>query len=152
MSSWLTEVLVGREQSGYQRPRWVLLALVAFTISFVGYAIDVFVIPGGVVWIPGDAALVGVCAAILVGYRHGGVLAAWLVAYASLLGYSAQRALFGYANSSLSEELAYFFDPESLAVLALEGLVLGVVAVAVGSLLRAVVDTVRRTTYSEPDR
>lgn len=151
MSSWLTGVLVAREHTGYRPRQWALLAVVAFTISFVGYAADVFSIPGGIVWIPGDAAVVGVAAGGLVSYARGGVLPAWGVAYASLLGYAAQRAHFGYSNTPLREELGYFFDLESLVVLALEALVLAVVAVVIGAVLRASVETVRRQTTDEPE-
>lgn len=149
MSSWLAEMLVAREQAGYRPRLWALLAVVAFTISVVGYAVDVFSIPGGIVWIPGDAALVGVAGAVVVSYARGGVLPAWLVTYASLLGYAAQRAHFGYSNTPLREELGYFFDPESLVVFALEGLVLALVAVAIGAVLRVSVETVRGHTSEE---
>lgn len=144
MSTSLTEALIGR---GDRWPRFVfgvLLGIVAFTVSFVGYAIGVFSIPGGIVWIPGDAALVGMAAALFVGYLRRGVLVAWLVTYASLLGYAAQRSLFGYSNTTNWEKLAYFFDPETLVVLALESLVLGVIAYTVGMLFRFGVDTYKR--------
>lgn len=150
MTSWLTAALVARGQSGYRPRQWGLLAVATFAISFVGYAVDVFVIPGGVVWIPGDAALVGVVAGIAVAYAGGGVLPTWLVTYASLLGYAAQRAHFGYSNTTLREELGYFFDLESLFVFALEGLVLALIGVVIGAVLRASIETVRRHTTEEP--
>lgn len=149
MAASLAAILLGRERTSQRAMGWGLVATVAFAISFVGYAVGVVAVSGGVIWIPGDAAVVGMFAAAVVGYARGGILIGWLVAYASLLGYSAQRSIFGYSNATVGEMLGYFLDPEGLLVLGLEGLALGVVAVAVGSACRVGVDSYRQRSTVE---
>lgn len=128
--------LVGRRQSGYRRLIWLFTALLLFLTTFIAYASDVFTIPGGIVWIPGDAALVGFVVAVLVGYHHGGLLSAWLVTYAALLGYRADHAFLGLSSQTRPERAAYFLRLDGLSVLAVEALVIGLLAFLLGTAIR----------------
>lgn len=136
-------LLIGRENPGYPRVRWLLLALGLFLSTFAGYALGVFEISGGVVFIPGDASLLGSAAALLVGYAHGGVLTAWLVSFGSLLGFKAYHAFVGLSYRSFPAQLAYFLELEGLFVLSVQGLLVGLIAYTVGSLVRRAVTMLR---------
>lgn len=117
------------------------LAIAGFLATLAAYATGVFEIAGGVVWIPGHAALVAMAAALLIGALRGGVLSAWLVAYAPLLGYRADHAFFGLSHRTRIEQAAYFLDIEGLVVLGLLALVFGTVAFALGWTGRRLADT-----------
>lgn len=133
MVSSLRRLLVGRDRSG---PRQYLVVPVALFIAiFTAYALDIFAVSGGVVFLPWDAAVVGCVVAGWVGHRRDGLAFAWLVAYASLLGYHADHALLGLSRRPLAERLAYFVRLDGLAYLAVEALVLGTLAFVVGRLV-----------------
>lgn len=146
MTSLLYRLFLGRERTGYRRYLLVVLALAVFAASFAGYALDVFAVSGGVVWIPADAALVGIIAACWVGYARSGLVAAWLITSTSLLGYHADHAFFGLSHRSFAERVAYFVRPDGLVVLGVEGAVLGTVAFLIGYSGRRTVDWVRSGT------
>lgn len=129
---WLT----GREQPTNRRLLWPFVALLLFVITFAAYAYDVFTTPGGIVWIPVDAALVGSIVAILVGYDHSGLIPAWLVTYAPLLGYRADHAFLGLSSRTFPEQFVYFLQLEGLFVLAVEALIIGLFAFLLGAAVR----------------
>ncbi|WP_265110667.1 hypothetical protein [Halosolutus halophilus] len=136
MSLSFRHVLLGHNQSWYWRALWTTLAVVLGVITFVAYVLDVFTVAGGVVFIPGDAALVGIGAAAVVGYVRGGLLVAWLVSFTSLLGFRAYHAFPGLSYRTFPEQLAYFLDPEGLFVYTTEGIALGSIAFIIGSFVR----------------
>lgn len=128
--------IVGRERSGYRKLLWPFMGLLLFLTTFAAYASGVFTISGGIVWIPGDAALVGFVVAVLVGYNHSGLISAWLVTYAALLGYRADHAFMGLSSRTSIEQVAYFFQLEGIFVLAVEALIIGLLAFLLGAATR----------------
>ena len=120
-----------------------VLAVGGFATAIAGYALDVFGVSGGVVFVPFHAAVFGMGAACLLGGLRRGLLFARVAAYAALLGYQADHAFFGLSGRTLGEQFAYFLEPDGLAVLALMVVVLGTPAFVAGSLARLCVDTVR---------
>lgn len=143
MSFSLRRLMIGRSNRGHRTLRWTLVAVGLFATVFAAYATGVFAIAGGVVWIPGEAALVGIVAACLVGFDRAGLAFAWLVAFATLLGYHADHAFFGLSSRSFREQVAYFLTPEGLLVFGAEGVVLGTIAFAVGAVARRLLATLR---------
>lgn len=146
----IRSLLLGAERPGGRVPA-LLLAAGTFVVSFAAYALGVFTVPGGVVWIPFPAAVVGTVAACWVGYDRRGLAFGWLVTCTSLLGFHADHALFGLSSRSPGERLAYVVRPDGLAFLGVEGVVLGTLAFAVGSLLHWGVDSVRTGTTQPGD-
>ena len=138
----LRTVLVGPEDSSFQRRLDVLSAVVLCALTFGAYASGVFRVSGGVILLPWDAALVGLAAATQVGYRRGGLALAWLTAYAPLLGFDAEWAFLGLSSHTLSGKLAFLLDPVGLAVHVVAAVVFGTLGFAVGYLARYVVATV----------
>ena len=138
----LRVLLVGPGDASFQRRLDVLSAVVIGALTFVAYALGAFRVSGGVIFLPGDATIVGLVAAITVGYRRGGLGFAWLTAYAPLLGFDAEWALLGLSSHTLPGKLAFLLDPVGLAVHAIAAVVFGTFGFAVGSLARYVVATV----------
>ena len=130
MVSPLRRLLVG--PSPGRRP-YLVAPVALFVVTFVAYATEVFEVSGGLVFIPWDAAVVGVAAVVAVGYRRAGLVLAWLVAYAPLLGYRADHAFLGLPRRTFREQLAYFLRPDGLAFLGVEALVLETVAFIAGA-------------------
>jgi hypothetical protein len=143
MSPSIRQVLFGVAGRRLGPARWVALAVALFLGTFGAYGVGVFEISGGVVFVPGHAALVGIVAAVVVGYARRGFVAGWLVAYAALLGYRADHAFLGLSSRSRLEQLSYFLGLEGLVVLGTMALVLGSLAVGVGWLGRWGTDAVR---------
>ncbi|QLD87019.1 hypothetical protein HWV23_15235 [Natronomonas halophila] len=143
MSSALHSLLVGGDRSDAPPYLVTALAFVGFVGTVAAYALEVFVISGGIVWIPFHAAVVGMCAGCLVGYFRRGLLFGWIVTYTALLGYRADHAFFGLSGRSLGEQAAYFFGPEGLLVLAFEAVVLGAIAFGLGWIARVGIDAFR---------
>lgn len=152
MTGLLRRVLVGPVRSA--RQRYIALGLVAglFGVTFLGYAVDVFSISGGVVFLPGEAAAVGSLGAAYLGYQRDGLVLAWLGMYAALLGYSADHYLLGLSGRSVPERIDAFLGLDGLVVLGVEAVVLGTLAFLVGicchrgvTIAReATMDTIRR--------
>jgi len=127
---------VGHRPSRDRWARWSAIGVLLAVVTFAAYVLDLFVVSGGVVFVPGGAALVGIGAATVVGYVRGGPLVAWLVSFASLLGFRAYHAFPGLSYRTFQEQLAYFLELEGLFVYAVEGLAIGVLPFLVGSLVR----------------
>lgn len=108
-----------------QRSVPLALAAVLFGVTFAAYALDVFQVAGGVVFLPGHAAVVGALGAAWVGYRRSGLALAWLVAYAALLGYNADHSFLGLSGRSFAERAGAFLRLDGLVFLGVEALVLG---------------------------
>lgn len=98
-------------------------------------------------WIPFHAAIVGATAGCWIGYSRNGLSFGWLITYASLLGYRANRAFFGLSDRGILERVVYFVRPDGLAFLAVEGIVLGTLAFVLGVIVRSGTDTLRETVY-----
>jgi hypothetical protein len=133
MAPFTRRLLLGREPPGSRRAFWSLSAAVLFLGTFAAYAVGVFAVSGCVVFIPGHAAIVGFGAALLAGYERGGLALAWLVAYAPLLGASADHYLLGLSSRPFAARLEAFFGLDGLAFLGVEALVIGTVAFALGA-------------------
>ena len=72
-------------------------------------------------------------------FLRGGLVFAWCVGIAALLGAHADHALVGLADRPLAERVAYFFRLDGLTFFAVEGVLVGTVAFLVGTGLRAAV-------------
>ncbi|WP_281195003.1 hypothetical protein [Halorubrum sp. F4] len=117
--------------------------LACFLGVFAAYAVGVFTIAGGAVFLAGDAAAVGVVAAAALAYRRGGLAVAWVTVYASLLGYSADHYLLGLSGRSLGERLVAFLGVDGLVFVGIEALVLGTLAWVAGTVAARIVGSVR---------
>lgn len=146
MTVFLHPLLIGSGQDRHPRKITLLLAGLLFVITFASYAFGIFETSGGVIWIPADAALVGVIAAAWVGYSRNGLVFAWLVAYTSLLGSLANHYFLGLSGRTFFEELTLFVQPDGLVFIAVEGLVIGTVAFVAGFLGSKVIDSIRTPT------
>lgn len=142
----LRTLLVGPEGSSFQRRLDVLSAIALGVLTFGAYALGVFRITGGVIMFPGDAAVVGLVAAALVGYQYGGLVFAWVTAYAPLLGFQADWAFFGLSGRSLSGKLAFFLNPEGLVVNVMFALAFGTLGFGAGALARRTGASLRAAT------
>jgi hypothetical protein len=139
------ELLLGSEYSRFGRHLTLLGAVALAVATFVAYAVDLFAVSGGVLVLPGDATLVGLVVATGVGYRSGGLVSAWLALVAPYLGFHADWAFLGLSGRGLAAELAFLFDPVSLAVFGTAAVVLGTLAYGAGALVRRSLQFVRRS-------
>jgi len=135
-------LLLGDPRCTPRSLRWTFLAVGLFALTFAAYAVEVFAVTGGVVFVPGDAALVALVPAAWLGCARDGLLGAWLVATGAFLGYRAYHAFLGLSSRTLAEQAAFFVEPEGLFVAALFGVVAGSLAFPVGRALRRGVDAV----------
>jgi len=125
---------------------WAVFAgscLGLFVITLLGYAVGILTTSGGLVWIPWHAAILGLVAGGVAAYLRGGLVFAWCVAIAALLGAHADHALFGLSSRPLAGRIRYFLRPDGLTFFAVEGLLIGTVAFLAGSSLRLAVDVLQ---------
>ena len=141
--SSLRSLLLGRAENRFGRSLALVFAATLFAATFAAYAAGVFEVAGCVVFIPGQAAIVGLTAAGVVGYSRGGLAFGWLVAYAPLLGFHADSALLELSHRSVEYRLGYFFRLDGLAYFAVEGVLIGTLAFAAGYLAGLSVEFVR---------
>lgn len=139
----LRSICLGTNQSDYHYYLVFSLALGAFVINLAAYALGLFSVSGGVVFLPFHAAIVGMIAGFWIGYSRSGLLFAWVVTYTSLLGYHADHAFFGLSGRGFAEQLTYFVRLDGLVFLAVEGIALGTLAFILGSLVRGGIDLFR---------
>lgn len=142
MISALRTALLGSSRDRSRPSVRIVAPPLCFAVAVAAYAVGVFAIAGGVVFVPFDAAALGAVAAGVLAYRRDGLLAAWVTVYAALLGYSAYHS-FGLSGRSLVERAAAFLSPDGLVFLGVEALVFGTVAWLVGTLAAVAVDRVR---------
>lgn len=117
--------------------------LSCFLAVFAGYAVGVFTVPGGVVFLAWDAAVVGVVAAAALTYRRAGLAVAWVVVYAALLGYNADHYLLGLSGRSLGERIVAFLGIDGLVFVGVEAIVLGTLGWVVGTVTARIAEAVR---------
>lgn len=130
----LRSVLVGQPGSAHDQYIALGVTLLLFVTTFAAYAVGIFSVGGGVVFVPGHAALVGLLAAGWAGYRHRGVAVAWLLAFGPLLGYLADHYLLGLTGRPFAERVAALVDLDGLLVMGFEALVFGTIGFSVGAI------------------
>ena len=119
----------------FQRRLDVLLAFALGVLTALAYAAGVFELSGGVVLVPFHAALVGLVAAAGVGYRRGGILPGWLVAFTPHVGLNVTWAFLWLSSGRpLGDRLAFVFDPAGLTVAAVTAAVVAAFGYAWGRL------------------
>lgn len=138
----LERVLFGPAPRRRRVTAWVLAALALFAVTLAAYATGVFHIAGGLIIVPGQAALLALAAAGVVGYTRSGLAVAWLVAAGPLYGYRADHAFFGLSGRTRTEQLAYFLDLEGVAVVALLTIVVAAIGFVAGRLVRVGPDVI----------
>jgi hypothetical protein len=127
MSSTTRTVLAG-SSTGRWRHELLLVPPVTFAVVFGAYAFGIFDIAGGVVFLPGEATLVGLALAAGLAVAGRGLLLAWLTVYAALLGSAADHYLLGLSGRPFAERLVALLGPDGLAFYAVAALVLGTLA------------------------
>ncbi|MFB6352915.1 MAG: hypothetical protein ABEJ92_02400 [Halobacteriales archaeon] len=118
-------------------------ALLAATAAL--YAVRVFDVSGGLVWVPVHAAVVGFVAAALAGYARRHVVAGLGLAYAPFLGFHLEWALVEISRRPLADRLAYLVRLDGLAALGLEAVVVGAVGYGLGRLARRAAGSLRQS-------
>lgn len=136
-------VLLGSNPNAAPRRRRLLAPPLLFLVAFAAYALEVFAIGGGVVFLAVDAAVLGVLAAAVLAYRGAGVPLAWATVYGALLGYSADHYLLGLSGRPLGERVVALVELDGLVFVGVEALALGAVAWVVGAVARRTVGAVR---------
>lgn len=143
MAPSLRTLFLGPSERRFQRRLDLLFVGALFLATVLAYAVGLLEVTGGVVFLPMDAALVGTIGAVLIGYRQSGLGFGWLAAYAPLLGFSADHYLLGLSSQPIPDRVMAFFEPDSLAFLAVEAVVLGTLAWVVGIAVSYALDAVR---------
>lgn len=152
MASVVTRLLIGTDRS---RSHWSLVGVLAFALfitTFAAYASGLFRVSGGVLLIPFHAAIVGMLGAAVIGAVRGGLVATWIITYMPFLGFHADHAFLGLPGRPFDEQLAYFVRPDGLAMLAIEAIIVGTLAFALGMLLRWGYDAFARGSASSTIR
>ncbi len=127
-------VLLGQSRSPRSRYGALGISLVLFVTTFAAYAVGIFAVGGGVVFVPGHAALVGLLAAGWAGYCRRGLVIAWLLAYGPLFGYLADHYLLGLSGRPFAERVAALVDLDGLLVMGFEALVFGTIGFSMGAI------------------
>lgn len=148
----LRTVFFGNGQSPRQRYLLLSLSVVLSGVTFAAYALNFFAVSGGVVFIPGHAALVGVLGAGWIGYRRSGLIVAWLASYGALLGYSAEHSFLGLSGRSFLERAGAFFQLEGLVVWGIEALIFGTLGFLIGVFCNWVITAARNNTMHSEAR
>ena len=139
-------LLLGRDR--FQRRLDVLLAVALGVLTAVAYAADVFELGGGVVLVPFHAAVVGLVAAAGVGYRRGGLVPAWLVAFTPHVGLNVIWAFLWLSpGRPLGDRLAFVFDPAGLTVAAVTAVVVAAFGYAWGRLFALGAERLRSASW-----
>jgi hypothetical protein len=114
----------------------LLVAVPVFAVVLAAYATGVFAIAGGVVFLPGEAAILGFLVAGALAALGRGLVVAWVTLYGALLGYAADHYLLSLPGRSLSSRVGAFLEPDGLVALAVLAVLVGTVAWLVGGLAR----------------
>jgi len=132
-------LLLGRTRSRSTLALDLLFVAAVGLTTLVAYALGVFAVAGGVVFLPGDAAVAGLVAAGVLASRRRGLVLAWLAVYGALLGSAVDHYLFGLSGRTLAERLVALLQLDGLAYLAVLTLLLGTVGWTVGTGVRVAV-------------
>ncbi|WP_128903904.1 hypothetical protein [Halorubrum amylolyticum] len=125
-------VLLGSTGNAPDRRYRLLVPPLLFLVVFAAYALGIFEIGGGVVFLAGQAALVGVVAAAGLAFRRAGLALAWAAVYAALLGYNAVHYLLGLSGRSWEGRVAALLAVDGLVFVGVEAFVLGTLAWVAG--------------------
>jgi succinate dehydrogenase/fumarate reductase flavoprotein subunit len=136
-------VLLGSNPNGSPRRHRLLIPPLLFLTAFAAYALGIFEVAGGVVFLAGEAAVVGLLAAGVLAYRRAGMALAWAAVYGALLGHNADHYLLGLSGRPLSERVAAFLGPDGLAFVGVQALALGTLAWVAGTVAVRAVEEVR---------
>ncbi|GAB7009567.1 hypothetical protein [Halorubrum trueperi] len=142
----LRALLVGPKRNRPRPDPRLLVPPLCFALVFAAYAVGAFEISGGVVFLAGDAAVVGVVAAAGLAFRRSGVVASWAAVYAALLGYSANHYLLGLSGRSLGERLVAMLGVDGLVYLGVQAVVFGTLAWLVGAVAARAIPALRERT------
>ena len=143
-------VLLGSNPNGSPRRHRLLVPPLLFLGVFAAYALGIFKIAGGVVFLAGEAAIVGVLAAAVLAYRRAGLALAWATVYGALLGYNADHYLLGLSGRPLGERVAAFLGPDGRAFDGVEALSLGTLAWVAGAIAVRAVEVIRARRRDPP--
>jgi hypothetical protein len=143
-------VLLGSNRNGPPRRYRLLVPPLLFVGVFAAYAVGAFEVSGGVVFLAGDAAVVGVLAAAVLAYRRAGLALAWATAYGALLGYNADHYLLGLSGRSLGGRVAAFLGPDGLVFVGVQALALGTLAWIAGAAADRAVEAFRARIGAPP--
>lgn len=144
-TSW-RRVLLGGDRSSTHLAFILGVGISLFGVTFASYALGFFYVSGGLVFVPFYGAVVGILGGIWAGFRQEGLVFGWVLTYFPLLGYLADHYLLGLSHRSIGYRLAAFFQPEGLAVLGIQALVLGTLAFVVGTIGRHAIEYFRGQT------
>ncbi|WP_332899574.1 hypothetical protein [Haladaptatus sp. CMSO5] len=122
----------------------LLIVAGLFAVTLACYAVGVFYVSGGLVFIPFYAAIVGMVGALWVGYRQHGLLFAWAVTYAALLGYMAYSSFFGLWGRPLAYRISSFLASDGLGFFGVQALILGAIAFSAGHVAQVGLKAVKR--------
>ncbi|OYR38104.1 MULTISPECIES: hypothetical protein [unclassified Halorubrum] len=143
-------VLLGSNRNGSPRRYRLLVPPLLFLAVFAAYAVGAFEVSGGVVFLAGDAAVVGVLAAAVLAYRRAGLALAWASVYGALLGYNADHYLLGLSGRPLGERVAALVGPDGLAFVGVEAVVLGTLAWVGGAAAARAAEALRSRSGEAP--
>ncbi|RLM67701.1 hypothetical protein [Halorubrum sp. Atlit-26R] len=136
-------VLLGSDPNGSPRRHRLLVPPLLFLVSFAAYALGVFSVSGGVVFLAFDAAALGVLVTAGLAYRGAGMALAWASVYGALLGSNADHYLLGLPGRPLGERVGALLELDGLVFVGVEALALGTIAWVVGAVARRAVDELR---------
>ncbi|ELY77137.1 hypothetical protein [Natrinema gari] len=119
----------------FERNLTFLAVPVIFLGTFTAYAIGLFTVEGGVILLASNATSIGIIIAASVGYRRGGLIAAWVSLFAAYQGFYAEWAFLGLSSHSLTGQLAFLFDQVRLAFAAGASIAFGTIAYIGGVLV-----------------
>lgn len=136
----LQSIILGTNEPGHHPVPVLLVAVGVFVLTLAAYALGLFTVSGGVIWIPYYAALVGMITGFWVGYVRRGLLFGWLVTYTPLLGYHANNAFLGQSREPFIDQLSYFIRIDALVYLGVVALILGTVVFILESVMERVIN------------
>jgi len=143
-------VLLGSNRDDSPRRYPLLVPPVLFLVSFAAYALGAFEVAGGVVFLAGGAALLGVVAAAVLAYRRAGLALAWATVYGALLGYNADHYLLGLSGRPPVERVAALVEVDGLVFVGVQALVLGTLAWVAGAVAVRAVEAFRARSGEAP--
>lgn len=130
---------------------YALLPVVAFGVTFWGYATNVFTRPEPPGAIPEAALAVGFLASVLAIGARRGLLVAWVSAFCTLFGFTAYGHFLAYGPGFTARRLVEFVDLGGALMLVILSGVVGPVGYTVGGLIRWAVGELRAFVLERTD-